>query len=132
MSKQNREKKSIPLPDAIAVKPGHGETVADILKAMRKDVDLETTGAQKASILESRGGEILIKVKSKDAERSALEDALRAELGPRATVRSLVKLVDVEILDLDCVTTQSDVENSLRDALGLSDEDLTIKARSMR
>lgn len=132
VSKQNREKKSTPLPEAIAVRPGHGETVADILKAMRKEVDLEKTGAQISSISESRGGEILIKLKSKDAERSALEEALRANLGPRATVRNLVKLVDVEILDLDGVTTQSEVENSLREALGLSEVDLTIKAINMR
>jgi len=99
---------------------------------MRKDVDFETTGAQISSISESRSGEILIKLKSKDAERTALEEALRSKLGPRATVRGLVKFEDVEILDLDCVTSQSKVENSIRHALGLSTDEQMVKSKSLR
>lgn len=99
---------------------------------MRKDVDLETTGAQISSISESRKGEILIKLRSKDAERTALEEALNNKLGSRATVRGLVKFENVEVLDLDCVTSESEVESSIRYTLGLTTEDHTVKARSIR
>jgi len=132
VKEQNRSRKKNPLPDAIAVKPGNGETVTKILKAMRKDVDLETTGAQISSISESRNGMILIKLKAKEAERTALEEALKTKLGPRATVRGLVMFEDIEVQDLDCVTSEAEVENSIRSVLGLPADDETVKTRSIR
>ncbi|XP_022162919.1 uncharacterized protein LOC111028539 [Myzus persicae] len=126
------KKKNSPFPDAIAVKPGDGETVADILKSMKKDVDVEATGAQISSISESRNGEIVIKIKAKDTERTALEEQLRSKLGLRATVRGLVKFEDVEIQDLDCVTSEAEVENSIRCALGLHADDKSVKVRNIR
>lgn len=41
-----------PLPDAIAVKPGNGETFADILKIVRTKVNLETIGVTVTAITE--------------------------------------------------------------------------------
>lgn len=130
-NKPNRRRNKTLLPDAIAVKPGHRETVANILKAMRKNVDLESTGAQISSISESRNGEILIKLKAKGKERAALEVALQSQLGSRATVSGLVTYEDVEVKDLDCVSSEAEVENSIRSALGLPADDQTVKARSM-
>lgn len=72
--KTKEKKKNTSFPDAITVKPGVGKTVANILKSMRKDVDVEATGAQISSISESRNGEILIKIKAKEMERTALEE----------------------------------------------------------
>lgn len=48
---KNKKRKKPPLPDAIAVKPGDGESVATIIRTMT--IDIETTGAQVASISES-------------------------------------------------------------------------------
>lgn len=69
---KNKRRKKPSLPDAIAVKPGEGETAASIIRMMRNEVDIETTGAHVTSVTESRNGEILIKLKSKEAERLAL------------------------------------------------------------
>lgn len=81
---------------------------------MRRDINIKTTGVQVSSISDSRNGKILIKLKSKEAERLALEEALRTKLEPRAAVRGLVKFEDVELQDLDCVTTNSEVENCIQ------------------
>lgn len=131
-NEQNRRWKKTTLADAIAVKPGNGETVANILKSMRKDVDLESTGVQISSITESRNGTILIKLKVKDAERAVLEEALKLKLGSRATVRGLVMFENVELQDLDCVTSETEVENSVRSTLGLPEDVETVKIRSMQ
>lgn len=60
-------------------------------------MNIETTGAQVTSVTESRNGEILIKLKSKEAERLALEEVLKEKLGERAAVRGLVKFEDIEV-----------------------------------
>lgn len=99
---------------------------------MRKDVDVEATGAQTSSISESRNGEILIIIKAKDMERTALEEQLRSKLGPLVTVRGLVKFNDVDLQDLDCVTSESEVENSIRCVLGLHADDQSVKVRNIR
>jgi hypothetical protein len=65
-------------------------------------------------------------------ERTALEEALKTKLGSRATVRGLVSLEDVEVQDLDCVTTEAEVENSIRSVLGLPADDQTVKIRNIR
>lgn len=39
---------------------------------------------------------------------------------------------NVEVQDLDCVTSEAEVENSIRSALGLPADDQTVKTKSMR
>lgn len=51
---------------------------------------------------------------------------------PRVAVRGLIKFEEVEIQDLDCVTTEHEVESQIRDALDLAANDQTVKTRSMR
>lgn len=119
-------------PDAIAIKPGTNHSFADILKAVRKEVDVDKTGAHITSIAESRGGELLIKVTRDEAKRSGLESAIRDALGDRATVRGLVSYVDLDITGLDSVTTDSEIADALKRTAGLPATDTSIKVRNVR
>jgi len=127
-----RKRKKPPPPDAIAVKLREGESEADILKAIKQDVEIDTIGAQVSTIKESRSGEIIIKLTSKDLKRAALEEELRNKLGSRAAVRGLIKFEDIEIQDLDSITTDTEVETCIRQALGTHADDQCIQVKSLR
>jgi len=63
------------------VKPTEGESPTEVLKRIKQGVDIETIGAQVSSIIESKNGEIIIRLHPKDSKRLELEDALRKQLG---------------------------------------------------
>ena len=120
------------LSDAIAVRPETGETYTDILKTIKEKVDIDAIGSQVASIRESRNGEILIRLKREDTKREELVEALKSKLGSRADIRGLVRYDDIEIQDLDRVTTDTEVETSIRNLLGLASDDKSIKVKNIR
>ncbi|KAE9536155.1 hypothetical protein AGLY_007378 [Aphis glycines] len=127
-----RKRQKPPPPDAIAVRPTEGETAVEILKAIKHDVEIDKIGALVSTITESRSGEIIIRLNAKDAKRTVLEDKLRNKLGTRAGVRGLTKLEDVEIQDLESVTTATEVKTCIRHALGAHADDQTTQVRSLR
>lgn len=120
------------VPDAIAVKPGTGATFEDVLRSVRQKVNVDEIGARITSITESRNGEVLFRLPRGDKKKKELEETLRTVLGHSAEVRELVKNVEIEISDLDGVTTEKEVENSLRIAMGLPIDDKTVKVSSLR
>ncbi|KAL4153922.1 hypothetical protein QTP88_001755 [Uroleucon formosanum] len=127
-SRRNRP----PPPDAIAIKPGEGETFAEILKAVRKDVDVDKTGAYITSIAESRNGEVVIRVARGHSERAKLETAISHALGSRPTVRGLVKYEDLDISGLDGVTTEAEIIEALEKAATLPSSDDSVRVKSLR
>jgi len=129
---ENAIKAKRPPPDSISVKPENGETYSDILKAIRQKVDINAIGSQVSKISESRNGEIIIRLNHKDKKREVLVDALKSNLGDHAAVRSLVSHDDVDIQDLDNITTASEIESCIKSALGLSANDASINVKSIR
>ncbi|KAF0748135.1 Uncharacterized protein FWK35_00018869 [Aphis craccivora] len=121
-----------PLPDSISVKPENGETSSAILKTIKEKLDISFIGSEVSSIKESRSGGILIRLRREDKNRDELIEALKTNLGSRAVIRDLVSLDDVDIQDLDKVTTATEVECSIRSTLGLAADDLTIKLKNIR
>lgn len=93
---------------------------------------MQEIGVNVTSIKKSRNGDILFRLPKAESRSKELEEALSATLGNRATVRVLVKHEEVEILDLDAVTTEAEILGSLQNALGLQDSDKSIKIRSLR
>jgi len=85
-----------------------------------------------STITESRSGEIIIKLTTKDEKRAALEEELRNKLGSRAAVRGLTNFEDIEIQDLDSITTSTEVETGIRQGLGTHADDQNIKVMSLR
>lgn len=129
---ENAKKIKKPLPDSITVKPENGETYSDILKAIRQKVDINAIGSQVSSISESRNGEIIIRLKQQDKKREELVDAIKSNQGNRAAVRSLVSHDDLDLLDLDNVTTMSEIESCVKTALGLPADDTSIRVKNIR
>ena len=111
---ENAKKAKRPPPDSISLKPENGETYSDILKAIRQKFDINAIGSQVSKISESRNGEIIIRLNHKDKKREVLVDALKSSLGDRAAVRSLVSHDDVDIQDLDNITTASEIESCIK------------------
>lgn len=130
--KTSRKRGRPPPPDAIAVKPNEGETFADILRSVRKDVDVEKTGAHITSIAESSKGEVLIRVTRGESKRSDLESAIRNALGTRASVRGLVRHDNLDITRLDGVTTEAEITEALKDAAALPPNDDSVRIRNVR
>lgn len=114
------------------MKPESGETNADILRAIREKVDIETIGSQVFSITETRSGEILIRLSKEDTKREELVEALKTNLESRATIRGFVKYDDIEIQDLDGITTDTEVASRIRHSLGLAQDDSTVTIKSIR
>jgi len=114
------------------VKPENGETFSDILKTIKEKVDISSIGSEVSSIKESRNGGILIRLRCEDKNREELVEALKSNLGSRAVIRGLVSMDDVDIQDLDKMTTVSEVESCIRSTLGLPANDLTIKVKNIR
>jgi len=54
-------------------------------------------------------------------------EALKTNLGHRAVIKGLVSHDDLEIQDLDSVTTDSEVECYIKSALGLPDTSIRVK-----
>jgi len=129
---KNKKRQKPPPPDAIAVKPGEGESAAEILKSIQQNVEIDKIDALVSTITESRTGEIIIRLTYKDTKRGALEEELRNKLGTRAAVRGLIKLEDVEIQDLDLVTTVTEVEVCIRNAVGAPVDDQYVKVKSIK
>ena len=94
-------------------------------------MDINAIGSQVSKISESRNGEIIIRLKHQDKKREELVDAIKSNLGVRAAVRSLVSHDDIDIQDLDNITTASEVESCIKSALGLSADDASIKVKSI-
>lgn len=129
---ENAKKTKRPLPDSISVKPENGETYSDILKAIRQKVDINAIGSQVSSISESRNGGIIIRLTHQDKKREELVDAIKSHLGDRAAVKSLVSYDDLDLQDLDNITTVSEIESCIKSALGLPEDDTSIKVKNIR
>jgi len=95
-------------------------------------VDINAIGTQVSSITESRNGEIIIKLNHEDKKKEDLINALKTNLGDRAVIRGRVHQHDVDIQDLDSVTSEAEVEGSIRSALGLPADDTSITVKNIR
>ncbi|KAL4121475.1 hypothetical protein QTP88_013984 [Uroleucon formosanum] len=98
---------------------------------IKQGVEVESIGAQVSSIIKSQNGELIIRLHPKDLKRLELEDVLKKQLGASAAVRGLVKY-EVEVLDLDCVTTETELETCIRKALGSVENDQSTKVKNVR
>ncbi|KAL4153609.1 hypothetical protein QTP88_001442 [Uroleucon formosanum] len=129
---KNKRRLNLTLADAIAIKPANYESPTDVLKRIKQGEDIKSIGAQVSSIIESRNGELIIRLHPKDSKRSELEDALKNQLGASVAVRVLIKYEEVEVLDLDCATTEAELEICIRKALGSAENDQCIQVKSIR
>lgn len=105
-------------PPAILIKPGDGKTFADTVRSVRScgltTQDLGTS----VSMRETRDGSLLPKGAKSAAAAKTIAEALGSKLGDSVgRVSQLGVQVEVEVLDLDAVSSAAEVLEALRAAI---------------
>ena len=106
--------------DAIRVSAKDGESYAEILTAMKAEVNPQNAGEEVLSIRRTRRDEIFL-VLRKGGDVSAFEKALDQVVGGKAEVKSLVSKRSLEVRDLNETVTREEVVSALCIALGKPD-----------
>ena len=106
--------------DAIRVSAQDGETYAEILKAMKAEVNPQNAGAEALSIQRTRREEILLVLK-KGGDVSTFKKALDHAVKEKAEDESLVSERSFEVRDLDETVTREEVVAALCIPLGKPD-----------
>ena len=103
--------------DAIGVSAKDGESYAEILKAIKTEVNPQNLRAEVLSIRRTRREEILLVLK-KGGDVSAFEKALDPAVGEKADVKSLVSKRTLKVRDLEETDTREVFVEALCIALG--------------
>lgn len=103
---------------AVLVKPGKDSTYSDIVRKIRTTVDPTKSHVQVTTVRRTKDGLCLIKMQSNTDERDVFRRVLQDAVGDAGSVKAMTSQVQVEIMDLDCVVTQDDVTQALRQATG--------------
>lgn len=99
--------------DAVLIKPSEGCSYAEVLRSLRASDQIDETTKVK-SVRKTRAGALLLEL-DKDAKvTSELCDKIKLTLRGNAEIISLAPKSTVEIRDLDCVTTNKEVEDAVK------------------
>lgn len=130
-SSHNTTRKFTRKPAAVLVKVGVDKSYADTVRKIRGlDVDFDALGTRVTSMRKTAGGDLLVEL-TKSIKSSSAATILRDRIAEKindTSVRCLGQSVNVEILDLDEVTTREEITEAILKAadLGLSDTDIKI------
>lgn len=108
--KANKRK---PRTKAVLVQPAEGRTYADLLKEIKAKVNPGETGVDIKSIKQTKRGGVLLEMSSKTKDSAAFAAAIKTATVNIGTVKTLTPLTTIEILDLDGVSTETDVRDAL-------------------
>ena len=114
-----KKKKTVPRKRdrAVAIKLPTGRTYADILGAIRTQVQPEELGAKIRSVRKTKTGDVLVELKEPSDKIGSFSQEVRRVLGEQAKVRDLAPKRVIQILDLDCLTQPTDVLNAVKGKL---------------
>lgn len=120
------------LPNALIIQKKGELSYAEILSKVKKDTSLQEVGENVAKIRRTAGGDmILILSKTSQEKTSRFQTAIQGALGTDATVRSRIQETQIEIKDLDEITTDQEIIEALIAETG--DQELGTKAiKSLR
>ena len=118
--KTNRQKS-----EALLIKPADGHSYADILKTLRKDVDLDEI-VKVRGIRKTKTGALLLKLDKGEKADSVLCDRIRSTLQEAARVNSSRPMATIVISDLDSCTTQEEVTSAVKNLLPEAENELKV------
>lgn len=127
-TKKQKIKPSKPEVGKVVVKKGDS-TYADLLKAVKSNVDINKVGVQVASIRKTGSGDMLLCVEGGKKKADILKEAISKKVGNAVKVTN--NETTLHILDIDATTTQEEVVKAVRGVLGDLDPS-AVKFRSMR
>ncbi|KAL7725922.1 hypothetical protein ACLKA6_000688 [Drosophila palustris] len=106
-------------PDAVVIKGVGDNSYAEILRAVKSEPNLKDLSKHVRGIRKTNAGELLFELTMpSDPNTRKMQDAVQSFLGEKAEVRSLTETATMEIHDLDEVTTEEEVLESLLSQFG--------------
>ena len=103
--------------EAVIIKPVEGVSYSAILKNLKSRVNPEELGVKVGGIRETRTKDLLVEIKCAARDRGKLDSAFRDAVGESGSVRHLVPMVEVEILDVDPTVEEEEVAKVVRSCL---------------
>lgn len=103
---------------AILIKPANNKTYADVLLNVKKNVDPDKSHVKIQTYRQTKDGSLLLRVRSENDKRETFKKEIQDLLGEDGCVKDTTTLVQLDILDLDCVTETTDITDALRPFIG--------------
>ena len=118
-SKKPKEKVVRPKPDAIVIAKTGKLSYADIIRQMKQEVNLAGFGENVARVRRTAKGEVLLQLKHGTSQTTQqLKDEFDKIFASHTETRTLTQERQVEIKDLDEVTTAEEVSAAIQTYLG--------------
>lgn len=105
-------------PEAIIIKPGEGNSYAEVLKVVRKNVKPSELGVNIKGIRETKAGHVLLEIGAIQENRLKFEEAIQKVVGDKAHVRTSIPKSWIDIKDLDATVEEQEVEDALKKFFG--------------
>ncbi|XP_053945758.1 uncharacterized protein LOC128855129 [Anastrepha ludens] len=110
----NRRRQRPPRKDAIVVKSVGNVSYADILKRVKTEPCLQELNSKVYGVKKTANGDLLLVLeRSSDPNTQKINEAVKAALGDVVEVRALTELHQIEIRDLDEITTKDEVHEAI-------------------
>lgn len=114
-------KKTPRKPVTLQVKVGEGQNSTDTIRKIRStDIDFEALGTKVTGVRTTRNGDVLVELtRSKQSSVAAVNIQKKLfEINPGTNVVCLRQTAEVEVIDLDELTTKEEVAAALLKAIG--------------
>jgi hypothetical protein len=109
----DKVRKSRPRKEVVLIKPSAGKTYSEILGAMKTGLVPENSGTVVRQVRKTAAGGVLMEL-TKCSDRAKLQQDIRNAVGVSGDVRSIVPRLRVEVLDLDSLTSETEVTEALK------------------
>lgn len=113
--KKRKKAKRPPRKDAIVIKTTGAASYADILRQVKAEPQLKELSQNVRGVRKTAKGELLILLeKTSDPASGKFQNAVQTVLGTNAEVKILTEVVQIEIRDIDEVTSKEEVLEALK------------------
>ena len=102
---------------AVAIKLPEGRAYADVLKQIKESASGEATAANICAVRKTQASNVLTEIRGKAEGQTALFEAVKATIGENVNVTCLTPRRTFQIRDIDCLTTEEEVEVALKAVL---------------
>lgn len=99
---------------AVLVRPLEDDTYSNIVRKIRSTVDPMKNKVKVTTIKKTRNGLCLKGIHTDIDGRENFRYALQNAIGGASNVRTITPKIQLEIMNLDCITTKADIKNALR------------------
>ena len=108
-------KRRPPRPDALVIKKTGDLSYADMLRKVKNEPSLADLGANVTNIRKTMNGDLLLKLKkTADKTTADFQSSVKSVLGDSAEVKALTHMIEIEVRDLDEVSTKGEVCEALK------------------